>query len=183
MLQVIDEELVVLAPTFRLGWRVRIAGVADNFQLHVLLGGYLVGQVDDGRYPGRVGTHDHPEPGPGVPLSPRAVATQTIAPCTGREPGFSSDLQLWNWTALQPDATLPADPVAARQHWIWNEGVPADIAPFAGTRLVLLGPSTIQRNWNGGRIFPFLDASFTVVETMTPETAGAWLRRITARQG
>jgi hypothetical protein len=184
MLQVLDEELVILAPAFKLGWRVRIAGVADNFQLHALIAGHLIGQVDDGKYPGAVGTHDRKEPdAPGVPISPRATATQMNAPCTGREPGFSSSLQLWNWTALHKDATLPANPIGVHEHWIWNEGVPADIAPFAGTRVVLLGPSTIQRNWNGGRIFPFMEGSFKLVETMTPETVADWLRRIAAREG
>lgn len=183
MLKVLDEELVILAPAFKMGWRVRIAGVADNFQLHALIGGHLVGQVDDGKYPGTVGTNDRPEQGPGVPLSSRAIATQTNAPCTGREPGFSSSLQLWNWTGLQNDATLPAVATEAHEHWIWNEGVPADIFPFAGTRIVLLGPTNLHRGWNGGRIFPFMEASFKVVETMTSETALNWLHRLAVRQG
>jgi hypothetical protein len=183
MLQVLEEELVILAPELQIGWRVRIAGVADNFQLHALIAGHLVGQIDDGKYPGRVGTHDRPEQGPGVPLSPRAIATQMNAPCTGHEPGFSSSLQLWNWTALQADATLPAVPTAAHEHWIWNEGVPADVIPFAGTRIVLLGPTNLHRSWSGGRIFPFMEASFKVVETMTSETAVDWLKRIAAREG
>jgi hypothetical protein len=183
MLQVLDEELVILAPAFKIGWRVRIAGVADNFQLHALIGGHLVGPLDDGKYPGTVGTHGQPEHGPGVPLPPRAVATQLNAPCTGREPGFSSSLQLWNWTGLQPDATLPGAATEAYEHWIWNEGVPADIAPFAGTRVVLLGPTNLHRNWNGGRIFPFMEASFNVLETLTSEAAVGWLKRLAAREG
>jgi hypothetical protein len=181
MLQVLDEELVILAPAFRIGWRVRITGVPDNFQLHALIAGHLVGQFDDGKYPGVVGTHDRPAQGPGVPLAPWAIATQMNAPCTGREPGFYSKLQLWNWTALQKDFTLPTDLVAAREHWIWNEGVPADIVPFAGTRIVLLGPSSIERNWNGGRIFAFMEATFRIVEKMTSETAVDWLNRIATR--
>ena len=183
MLQVLDEEVVILSPEFKIGWRVRIAGVGDNFQLHALIGGHLIGQIDDGKYPGKIGTHGQPETGPGVPLSPRAIATQMNAPCTGREPGFFSSLQLWNWTALQRDATLPPNPVSAHQHWVWNEGVPADIAAFDGTRVVLLGPATLHRGWNGGRVFPFMEASFKVVETMPSQVAVDWLNRIAARSG
>ncbi len=183
MLQVLDEEVVILSPEFKIGWRVRIAGVGDNFQLHALIGGHLVGQIDDGKYPGKIGTHGQPEAGPGVPLSPRVTATQMNAPCTGREPGFSSSLQLWNWTGLQRDATLPSNPVAAHQHWIWNEGVPADIATFNGVRVVLLGPATLHRGWNGGRVFPFMEASFKVLEIMPSQVALDWLGRIAVRSG
>jgi hypothetical protein len=84
---------------------------------------------------------------------------------------------------LQKDATLPAVPTSAHEHRIWNEGVLADIVPFAGTRIVLLGPTNLHRNWNGGRLFPFMEATFKVVETMTPDTATDWLKRIAAREG
>jgi hypothetical protein len=184
MLQVLDDhELVVLSPAHQLGWSVKIGGIGDNFQLHALIGGHLVGALEQGKYPGRIGTHaDKPEPGPGVPLSARAIATQTDAPCMGQEPGFTSHLQLWNWTALQKDGTLPANPISAHEHFIWNEGIPADIAPFEGTRIVLLGDTTIQRSWNGGRIFPFMRASFRVDRTLTAEEASGWLTRIAAKQ-
>jgi hypothetical protein len=184
MLQVLEEELVILGPALKLGWKVKISGIGDNFQLHALIGGHLVGRPEDGKYPGVVSIHSQqPEPGPGVPLPPRAVATQTNAPCTGQEPGFSSRIQLWNWTALQKDGTLPANPISAHEHFIWNEGVPADILPFAGVRIVLLGDSTIHRGWNGGRIFPFMQASFEVVETISADMASDWLGRIAAGQG
>jgi hypothetical protein len=183
MLQVVDEELVILAPAHQLGWRVRVDGVADNFHLHALIAGHLVGPLDDRKYPGIVGTHGQPDHGPGVPLPPRVTATQLIAPCTNHEPGLSSSLQLWNWTGLQKDGTLPPVATNAHEHWVWNEGVPADILPFAGTRVVLLGPTNLHRNWNGGRIFPFMEATFQVIETMTPETAADWLRRLAAGEG
>jgi hypothetical protein len=183
MLQVLDEEIVVLAPEHNLGWRIKIAGVGDNFQLHALIAGHLVGKVENGKYPGTVGTQDQPSQGPGIPISPRAVATQLNAPCTGREPGFSSNLQLWCWTGLQKDGTLPAMATSATEHWIWNEGIPADITAFAGTRVVLLGPTNLLRSWNGGRIFSFMEASFKIVETMPRETVTDWLRRLAAREG
>jgi hypothetical protein len=179
MLQVLDEELIVLAPVQKMGWKVKINGVGDNFQLHALIGGHLVGLPEEGKYPGQISTHDQrPAPAPGVPLHPRALATQMNAPCTGREPGFSSQIQLWNWTALHKDGTLPANPIQEHEHFIWNEGVPADILPFEGVRVILLGESTVNRNWNGGRLFPFMEASFEVVETMTPDAARGWLDRI-----
>ena len=44
MLQVLDdEELLVLSPEPRVGFRVRIRGIGDNFQLHTLLAGSIIG--------------------------------------------------------------------------------------------------------------------------------------------
>jgi hypothetical protein len=183
MLQVLEEELVILAPAYRAGWKVKIGGIGDNFQLHALIGGHLVGSRAEGKYPGIIGTPGGPEPPPGVPLSARALATQTDAPCTGQEPGFASGIQLWNWTALRKDGTLPDNPILASEHFVWNEGIPADIVPFEGTRVVLLGDSFVHRSWNGGRIFPFMSASFQVVETLSPEATGDWLGQIAARVG
>src|SRR5262249_33900397 len=56
MLQVIDDaELLVLDPDREQGWMVRIRGIADNFQLHTLLAGSLVGPAEEGFIPGVVG--------------------------------------------------------------------------------------------------------------------------------
>jgi hypothetical protein len=56
-----DEPLLVLHRPTRAGFRLRMTGVADNFQLHTLLGGVLVGG-------GRI---------PGEPPSAQAVAVST----------------------------------------------------------------------------------------------------------
>lgn len=56
-----DEPLLVLHRPSRAGFRLRMTGVADNFQLHTLLGGVLVGG-------GRI---------PGEPPSAQAVAVST----------------------------------------------------------------------------------------------------------
>ena len=48
---------------------------------------------------------------------------------------------------------------------------------------MLLGSTNLHRNWNGGRIFPFMEATFKIVEAMNSETAAGWLQRIAAREG
>ena len=54
MLRVVDdEELLVLHPETRRGWKVCIRGVSDNFQLHTLLANALIGDPEKGLLPGR----------------------------------------------------------------------------------------------------------------------------------
>jgi hypothetical protein len=64
-------------------------------------------------------------------------------------------------------------------HFIWNEGVPADILPFEGTRMVLIGPAPFSRSWNGGRPFHGMRASLEVVEALEPTAVQEWVGRIT----
>lgn len=166
MLQVLDDaEIVVLAPEERRGWRVRIGGIADNFQLHTLVAGALIGG-------GEIG-------GAGHPLPARAVGVARDLPCAPREPTVCSRLQLWTWPALQPDGRLPANPLAHRDWFVWNEGVPADLLACHGTRVVLLGPAPFERSWNGGRIFHGMEARFDVLAPLTAGEVDAWLQRLT----
>jgi hypothetical protein len=84
----------------------------------------------------------------------------------------TSEWQLANWTGLLPDREI--DTASCNRDWIWNEGVPADIARFEGTRTVLIGKSTMTRSWNGERVFAgmeaMLDLEATRVNGCVPQT-------------
>jgi hypothetical protein len=184
MLQVLDgEELLILSPEPRVGFRVRIRGIGDNFQLHTLLAGHIVGPVEEGLYPGLVGTirDGHASPAqPGRPLDARAVGVAGDLPCTRDEAAVWSHLQLWTWEALQPDGRLPDNPIAQHELFVYNEGVPADIPPFEGVRVILLGDVSFSRSWNGVRIFPFMPADLRVEAKLSAEEVDGWLKRIAA---
>jgi hypothetical protein len=181
MLQVLDdEELVVLSPEPKVGFRVRIRGIGDNFQLHTLLAGAIIGPAAEGLYPGVVGTvfDGHGDPAePGRPLDRRAVGVARDLPCTRHEASVYSHLQLWTWEALQPDGRLPDNPIANHDYFVWNEGVPADIPPLEGVRVILLGNVSFSRSWNGGRVFPFMAGDLRVEERLPPAAVDGWLRR------
>ena len=163
MLLVLDDEpLLVLHPGFRKGYRVRISGVADNFQLHTLLAGALVGR--DGKIPGH-----RPDP--------RAFAAALDRPVDPEMDYAEGVFNLWNWPALQPDLTLP-EGMAGTEWWVWNEGRPADILPFEGLRVVLLGPPPYMRTWNAGRRFPNMPAEIRVEQTLEPDEVEQWLTRL-----
>jgi hypothetical protein len=167
MLRVLDDErLVVLHPGERKGYEVRMSGVADNFQLHTLLAGELIGDPADGRLTGE-------KPDPAVVAVARGARTDGRLHATGA-------FNLWNWQGLRPDGTLPTGQNAGSEHWVWNEGKPADVRPFEGVRVVLLGPPPYARSWTAGRRFPFLPAEFAAERILTPDEVSGWLARIAA---
>jgi hypothetical protein len=184
MLQVLDDEdLLILSAEPRVGFRVRIRGVGDNFQLHTLLAGSIIGPAEEGLYPGLVGTirDGHTTPSqPGRPLDSRAVGVARDLPCTHDEAAVWSYLQLWTWEALRPDGRLPDDPIAHHELFVYNEGVPADIPLFAGERVILLGNVSFSRSWNGVRVFPFMPADLRLEQQLAAEEVDGWLRRIAA---
>jgi hypothetical protein len=167
LLQVLDDEpLLVLHPRQQRGYRVRITGIADNFQLHTLLAAALLGDPQKGWLMGK-------RPDPRVVLAAR---DQPVDPGAKVAEGA---FNLWTWQGLQPDGTLP-EGMEGSDFWVWNEGIPADIPPFEGVRTVLLGPQPYPRSWNAGRCFDGLHADLRVEEQLTSEVVRERLQRIAA---
>ena len=167
MLRVLDDEdLLVLYPATGLGWKVRVRGISDNFQLHTLLADALIGDPEKGLLPGR-------RPDPRIAAAAR---DQPVDPAVELAEGA---FNLLGWQALRPDGTLPAGQDGS-ESWVWNEGVPAEIDKFEGVRVLLLGPPPYVRTWNAGRRFEDMPADLHVVETLTPAAANSWLGRIAA---
>jgi hypothetical protein len=173
LLQVLDnEELIVLYPALQRGYRVRISGLGDNFQLHTLLADALIGDSAQGWLPGE-------RPNPVV------VAAAKDGPCphTVEEnrsfPTAQGAFNLWNWQGLQTNGTLPTGNSQSR-YWVWNEGTPADITTFEGTRVVLLSPPPYARTWSAGRYFPAIPGQLEVLEILTQDLTEDWLTRLAA---
>jgi hypothetical protein len=165
MLQVLDDEpLVVLHPATRRGWRFMMGGIADNFQLHLLLLGALAG---DG--PARI---------PGAVPSPEALAAAREGDAQGDEV-VTSDWQLVNASGVMPGGALAG--LDHHEAWIWNEGVPADIEVFEGQRVVLVETGGIQRSWNAQRVFPAMASRLDAQGTLSEPEVVAMLGRMGAR--
>lgn len=158
-----DEKLLVFEPTSGAGWEVGIDGVADNFQLHLLLANALIeaGHLDA----------DPPEP-------------EVIEVLNGAGPPMLDDFtmgywNLYNWTGLSPEGVLPDGYFdQGSQHWIWNEGVPADIRELDGRRLVFLGAAPVIRQWRPARLFEPLPARVTVERSLDEDEVERWLSRV-----
>lgn len=167
MLQVLDDEtIVVIHVAQRRGYEVHIGGLADNFQLHTLLAGALIGPSEDGLLAG-----DAP--------AERALAECRDAPVSdsGGE-SITGAFNLWNWPALQSDGQLPEEQTEHSDDWIFNEGCPADIASFEGHRIVLLGPPPYQRSWRAGRAFQGMAAELNVERILTDSEVADWIARL-----
>jgi hypothetical protein len=160
-----DEDAIILHPEEKLGFRVRIRGIADNFQLHTLLAAELIGDPFDGWISGR-------------PIPPRVAAA-------ARDKPASDDLiaegrfGLFQWRGLQLDGSLPPG-FDGSAFWLWGEGRPADIERFEEMRVVLLGPPAYVRTWNAARRFDAMPADLSVVEKLPRAEVDDWLRRITS---
>jgi hypothetical protein len=164
LLDVLDDEmLLVMHPELMLGYWVRIRGVADNFQLHTLLADVLIGDPFEGWIPG-------------VRPDPRVAAAARDGPPV---PDLLAEARfnLVGWRGLQPDGLLPTG-LDGSEYWIWGEGVPADIEPFQGTRVILLGPPPYPRDWAAERRFDGMHAEIEVLEKLPFDSVRDRLARI-----
>ncbi|HEX7490538.1 MAG TPA: hypothetical protein VF337_02415 [Candidatus Limnocylindrales bacterium] len=148
-----NERFVAIEPATGRGIRGHFGGLADNFQLNVLIMNAFPRDADQ---PARV--------------SQSAVDVALSHGPQETDETITGSWNLYEWPALGRDGSLP--PVHGQlgtTHWIWNEGVPADIPPFGGERVIVLGPPTYTRTWRSQRAFAFLQGSLTVDRTLTPE--------------
>jgi hypothetical protein len=165
------EEMVVLHPALKRGYRIRISGIGRNYQLHTLLADALIGDPEQGWLPGQ-------RPDPRVVAAakdgPFPLSKEDAADFPHAEGAFL----LWNWQGLQADGTLPVV-LDIDKYWIWNEGKPADIVPFEEVRVILLSPPWFSHLWDACRHFPGMRGELEVLETFSPTQVSDWLARIT----
>jgi len=158
-----DEELVVLHPEQGRGYRLRIEGIASNFDLHTLLAAALIGDTAEGWLEGKA-------PDPDVVEALQGEASDSAMHTSG-------SFNLVNYTGLQADGTVSTD-LDSRIHWIWNEGVPADITLFEGLRVILLTPPPYERSWNVGRAFGGMVGRLYVEQVLSAQEVLTWLARL-----
>lgn len=139
-----DEPVTVLHRPTMTGYRVRISGLGDNFQLHTLLAHVLIG---GGHVPG---------------AAPREswVAAATDAPLTAE---LAAEQVVGAFNLVAPDGG-----------WIWNEGTPSDIPVVEGSRLLVLDPPPYERSWNNVRFFPMVPGSVRLERVLGADEAATW---------
>lgn len=164
MLKVLHEEpILVIEPAKQLGIMGRMSGIAGNFQLHVLLMDVF--------------------PQKGWFVSPR-IPSCVVEVARGNGPQQTDDIvsgqwNMYSWQGLQPSLTLPDHwQWSSKEHWIWGEGLPADIPVFDGYRVILLGPPSYPRTWRSQRLFENLPANIEVVKRLARPEVKQWLQRM-----
>ena len=139
-----NEPVVVLHRPTRTGYRVRISGLGDNFQLHTLLAHALIG-----------GGHL-----PGDPPRAAWVAAATDAPLTAE---LAAEQVVGAFNLVAPDGG-----------WVWNEGTPSDIPVVNGCRLLVLEPPPYERSWNNVRFFPMIQGELRLERVLDTAETERW---------
>ncbi len=153
-----DEPFVVIEPHTGLGIVGQMSGVADNYQLHMLL------------------LDAFPNPTAATRIS---QSHAQVARGEGPQQVPGNVTGAWNMyaaTALAPGAGWPEP---GTQHYIWNEGIPADIPVIDGHRCIVLGPPPYVRGFTACRLFD-IPASLGSVRTLDRDSVEAWVSRASA---
>jgi hypothetical protein len=168
MLQVLDDEpVIVLHPSLKRGYQIKISGIGDNFQLHTLLADALIGDESKGWLPGKRPDAEVAALARGALFNPEKTSAADGA------------FNMLNWYGLGADG-VAVEGQSSSDAWIWNEGIPADIAPFEDTRVILLTPPPYARSWNAGRFFPSVVGELEVTRQLSTQEVNDWLARLAA---
>lgn len=164
MCQVLDDEsIIVLHPKVEQGYSIKISGIADNFQLHILLADALIGDTSQGWLSG-----ERPDP-------------DIVNAMKDQQP--DSDLtavgvfNLVQMSGLDANGQLSAA-TDNSEHWIWNEGIPADIQKLNGKRIILLQDPPYQRSWNAVRPFSGMKGEISDVTQLSLSDYKQYIERI-----
>jgi hypothetical protein len=149
--QVLDDEPIVAVDhaTGR-GFRLTMSGVGDNYQLHTLLAGRLIGDPARGLLAG--------EPPPAAWVA----AATTGPPRRPVDDPVQRRFRLFD----------------AAGSYLHPEGRPADIPPVHGVRLIVIHPPRGSYGWLNGRTYEHMTPTLTLDHIMTPDEAGTWRARI-----
>lgn len=162
-----DEELLVLYPKEQKGYRIKIIGIASNHQLQILLEDKIIGDPNNGFV---TGTRQPPE-----------IVKLFIDQNSTRKQSIQGNFQLFNWSALQEDGTLPQGlgmTLKFQNELIWGEGTPQDIGSIENIRIILLGKTSIQRSWSANRLFLGMEANLEIIEILSLDQVRKWIDHI-----
>lgn len=163
-----DVTVLAIVPAKSAGFRLRVRGIADVAQLHVLLADAITGNPAKGFLPGR-----RPDPSvltayrEGDPLEP---------------PIAQSRFQFYRSSALRPDGTLPHG-FSGVQNWIWGHEWVNELPQVLGERIVLLGEPAFAAEWEAIRRVPRITGELTVSEVLSSDEVQAWIANRVGKRG
>jgi hypothetical protein len=146
-----DESLIVVDDRRRRAVALTMSGIGDNCQLHTLLADRLFGGAE-----------------PLLTGEPPAPAW--VAAAVGGEPDPGADgpiarrLRLFDGTG----------------RYVYPEGVPADITPVGGQRILVVRPPLGTMAWANGRRYEAMSPALAVDRVLGPEETAEVLRAVAA---
>jgi hypothetical protein len=145
-----NEPLVVIDPGARRGYALTMSGVAHNGQLYILLADRLIGDPDHGLVAGE------------------APARRWVEAATSGSPFLGSDTP-----AMTAFHLLDGHGTHIRA-----DGVPADIEPLDGARVLVLHPLKQQCVMTAGRMFEHMTPALHLDRILERAETESWLIRL-----
>ena len=152
-----DENVLVLHPERRLGWRLTVRGIATVNQFQVILQAAI----------------DQPLP------SRFTIACRDAAPSIPAGVPMVAELpyQCFRPSALQPDGRVP-EAFRGSDHWLWGWEPMATAPRIDGDRVILLGEPAYPQRWDVERRFPAMAATAELQDVLNPFQVADRLSRI-----
>jgi hypothetical protein len=131
-----DEPLLVIHLEQRKGWRFTIRDLSTTTELYVLLLDAIVGEPSRGLLAAK-----RPNPKAVLTIKDPDNAPKNTAM-------LDVPFHTVAWPGLLPDGSMPDPKSEEVEHhnWVWLEGVPAEIPPFEGERVILLQGPVMKRD-------------------------------------
>lgn len=151
----LNEPVLIIDLIKNKGFTGVISGIADNFQLQLLL--MSIKEL-------------------GEPISAIHIA---VAKGVGPQTADTSVAGRWdmcNWGVLSASKKQKAQ--RESDFWIWSEGTPADIEILNGRRVILLRKASYQRGLPVQRSFKLLQASVVIEHWLTNDELSGWLAQM-----
>lgn len=178
-----NERLLVLDTTRRLGFRMHLTAIRNNFHLFTLLQDALLAHPSAADWRG-------PRVRPlvvAVAKSERMLPEISPNEWSAEDPtnaSVVSDAAIWtyyNAKGLKADGSFHT---LAASHgsppWVWGEMKPTEIPILNGERIVLLGPLEVPRSWYIGffaPLHPALRSSVHVEGVLRDDEYRAWIAK------
>ncbi len=160
-----DEPIVVIDIDKKIGFKGKMSGVVDNYQLQQLLMGLPL--LNDGKT-------SIPEEDLEVINGEGEQKTERSIECKWNM--YNLELcEQTNWQRIVNNTENPSQPVDFRNTWIWGEGTPSGISIHDGYRVVLLGTSSYNRSSTVQRTFKNLKASIEIEKELSSKEIDNWL--------
>jgi hypothetical protein len=155
----LDAEWLVVLPLLGRAFDVRVDGIVRNWDAHALLADALHAR--------------------GVAVTRNAIEVLDALRAHASVPSHSSVRGTWNLYSFRAAAyDLARGAEVPTDVWVWGEGGARDIPRFRGRRTLLLGPASIERGWNAGRVFSELLAEVTVMRESEGPAVAQMLREM-----
>lgn len=161
-----DEPVVVIDIDKKIGFKGKMNGVVDNYQLQHLLMGMPF--LNDGE---------------------TSISEEDLAVVNGEgeqkaEGSIESKWNMYNlelceqdnWQQIVNNTDNPSQSIELRNTWIWGEGIPADISIHNGYRVILLGLPSYSRSSPLQRTFKNLKADIEIENELSPDEIDNWLK-------